>query len=102
MFLLSVLVLDTTGKQGTVITALIIVIQLIIGFDFSVNIYSAVFYAQWYHVLLPKSELQERFIQHLCAPRLLSLINSTMNNSPIFRANQKNQRKKNNLYRQCF
>lgn len=76
------------------ITALIIVIQLIIGFDFSVNIYSAVVYTQWYCILLPKSELHGRFIQRLWVSRLLSLINSTINSSLTFRANQNNQRKK--------
>lgn len=83
----SPLVPDATRNQGPAITAIIIVIQLITGFDFSVNIYSAVTYAQWHRVLLPKSELHERFIRHLSTSQSLSLINSTVNKSPVFRGN---------------
>lgn len=74
------------------ITALITVIQLITGIDFSVNIYSAVIYAQRYCFLLPKNELHGRFIHHLCISWLLSLINSTINNSLLFRANKKKKK----------
>lgn len=54
-----------------------------IGFDFSVNIYSAVIYAQWYRVLLPKTEFYRRFTQHLCISWLLGLISLITKNSLI-------------------
>lgn len=85
--LCSPLVPDTTRNQGPAITALIIVIQLITGFDFSVNIYSAVTYAPWHRVLLPKSELHGRCTQHLSTSQSFSLINSTTNKSLVFRGN---------------